>query len=158
MKKWLFALFIIATVAGCSVDTDGQKQAIKDTILNYNRLLAEGYARMNMSALKQAATEEQVQKVYFHMAALGEAKIRMESELKKIEFSDIRLHGRDAALVKTKETWDYTHFDTKTKKPERIAAGVIYDLEYKLIKKGDRWFVDSVKAVEEEHGKARKKQ
>ena len=66
-------------------------QEVKDTILRYNKLLTGGYSKMNMTPLREVATLEQSIRVYDHMAALGEAGIRMESQLVDIKFLDINI-------------------------------------------------------------------
>lgn len=138
MKKAIFVISILAIyICGCRVDTEKDTRAIKDTILRYNQLLAEGYARMNMTPLKEVATPEHAQKVYHHMAALGESKVRMESQLVDIEFSDIQFPKKDFAGVKTREKWNYTHINIGSKMPgQTVVQGLIYKLSYELVKKG----------------------
>ncbi|NTW60762.1 MAG: hypothetical protein HGA43_16545 [Nitrospirae bacterium] len=83
------------------------------------------------------------------MAALGEAKIRMESTLKSIEFTGITFPGRDEAAVFTREVWDYTHIDTGTRAPVKAQKNVSYSLKYTLKKEQVRWYVASVEVVDE---------
>jgi hypothetical protein len=150
MKKVFVALLIIVWIGGCHAVTDKDILDVKDTILRYNQLLSEGYAKMNMTPLKEVATEEHAQKVYYHMAALGEAKIRMESKLVNIEFSDIQFPKKDLAKVKTNEKWDYTHVNIGTKMPaQKVVKGLIYRLSYELVKTDGRWLVSSVSVLEE---------
>jgi hypothetical protein len=138
------------SITGCHFGTDKDIRAVKDTILRYNQLLAEGYAKMNMTPLREVATEEHALKVYYHMAALGEAKIRMESHLVGIEFLDIQFPKKDSARVKTREKWNYTHVHINTKMPaQTVVQGLIYNLSYDLIKKDGRWLVSSVSVLEE---------
>jgi hypothetical protein len=150
MKKVFVTLSIIVWIGGCHAVTEKDIVDVKDTILRYNQLLSEGYAKMNMTPLKEVATEEHAQKVYYHMAALGEAKIRMESKLVNIEFSDIQFPGKDLARVKTREKWDYTHVSINTEMPARtVVQGLIYRLSYELVKTDGRWLVSSVSVLEE---------
>ncbi len=156
MKKALVVILLMVTcIGGCGVSTEKDTQAVKDTILRYNQLLAEGYATMNMTPLQGVATEEHTQKPYHHMSALGEAKIRMESELVDIEFLDFQLPEKDLARVKTKERWNYTHINIGSKMPgQTVAQGLIYKLSYELVRKDGRWFVSSVTVLEGEGDKA----
>src|SRR4030043_76836 len=151
MKKTiLIILLVVICICGCRAGTEKDTKAVKDTILRYNQLLAEGYARMNMTPLREVATEEHAQKVYHHMAALGEAKIRMESRLGDIEFSDIQFPKKDFAKVKTKERWNYTHINIDSKMPaQTVVQGLLYRLSYELVKKDGRWFVSSISVLEE---------
>jgi len=151
MKKVLLVILLMGIcIGGCHISTEKDTQQVKDTILKYNQLLAEGYARMNMTPLREVATEEHAQKVYHHMAALGEAKIRMESRLVDIEFSDIQFPKKDFAKVKTKERWNYTHINIDSKMPaQTVVQGLLYRLSYGLVKKDGRWFVSSISVLEE---------
>ena len=151
MKKTiLIILLTVIYVVGCRAGTEKDTRAVKDTILRYNQLLAEGYARMNMTPLREVATEEHAQKVYHHMAALGEAKIKMESQLIDIEFLDIQYPKKDLVRVKTKEKWNYTHINIGTKMPaQTVVQGLIYKLSYELVRKDGRWVVSSISVLEE---------
>jgi hypothetical protein len=150
MKKVVVALLIIVWIGGCHAGTEKDIRDVKDTILRYNQLLAEGYARMNTTPLKEVATPEHAQKVYHHMAALGEAKIRMESQLVDIEFSDIQFPKKDFARVKTREKWNYTHINIGSKMPgQTVVQGLIYKLSYELVRKDGKWFVSSISVLEE---------
>jgi hypothetical protein len=152
MKKTLVViLFTLIWIGGCGNRTDKDTVAVTHTILRYNQLLAKGYAEMNMTPLQQVATEQQARKVYNHMSALGEAKIRMESELVDIEFLDTQLLDKGgAAKVKTREKWNYTHVSTDEKMPsQKVVQGLIYTLSYDLVRKDDRWLVSSVSVLEE---------
>ena len=144
-------------INGCFFGTGKETKEVKDTILRYNQLLAEGYARMNMTPLQEVATLEQATKVYHHMAALGEAKIRMESKLAGIEFLDIQFPGENLAKVKTKEKWNYTHVNINTKMPaQSVVQGLIYNLSYELVKKNGKWLVSSVSVLEEPNAPEKK--
>jgi len=150
MKKSLsLALLIFFGVCGCRTSPDTNVQAVKDTVLRYNQLLAEAYANMNMNPLREVATADQAAKEFRHMAALGEARIRMESTLKSIEFSGMTFSGRDEASAITTETWDYTHFDMRTRTPVKVQKNVSYTLKYALKKENARWYVVSVEVVDE---------
>jgi hypothetical protein len=149
-KATIIILIAIMSIVGCRSGTEKDTKMVKDTILRYNQLLAEGYAKMNMTPLQEVATLEHATKVYHHMAALGEAKIRMESQLVGIEFLDIQFPKKDIAKVKTREKWNYTHVNINTKMPaQTIVKGLTYNLSYDLIKKDGRWLVSSVSVLEE---------
>ena len=149
MKKTIFIIILTIAINGCLFGTGKETKEVKDTILRYNQLLAEGYARMNMTPLKEVATPEHAQKVYHHMAALGEAKIRMESKLVDIEFSDVQFPRKDFVRAKTKEKWNYNHINIDSKMPaQTLVQGLLYRLSYELIKKNGKWYVSSVSVLE----------
>lgn len=162
MKKALFMLFALVgtSVCGYGADSERDSLAAQHTVLRYDQLLAQGYATMNMTNLQEVATKEQAVKVYNHMAALGEGKIRMESQLEDIDFLDIRLPEKDLARVKTREKWNYTHInmanDGKTMPSRKVVQGLIYNLAYELVRQDGRWLVSSVSVLNEEKRESRR--
>lgn len=134
---------------GCTLARDRDVQAVQDTIARYNQLLAEGYAKMIMTPLREVATDEQAQKVYYHMAALGESRVRMESRLKKADFLEVKFPSRTAAVAKTRELWEYAHINIDTGKTVKTEKDVVYSLVYELVKKDGRWIVTSVTGLNE---------
>jgi hypothetical protein len=150
MKKAVVIIVLtIVYICGCRVSTEEGIQEVKNTILRYNQLLAEGYAKMNMTLLQEVATLDHATKVYHHMAALGEAKIRIESQLVGIEFLDTQFPKKDLARVKTREKWNYTHVNINTKMPtQTVVKGLIYNLSYDLVRKDGKWLVSSVSILE----------
>jgi hypothetical protein len=148
MKKTLsLALLIFFGVYGCPTSPDPTTQAVKDTILRYNQLLAEGYANMNMNPLQEVATADQAGKEYRHMAALGEANIRMAAALKSIEFSAVVVSRDGSASAVTKEVWDYTHLDVRTRTPVTKQQDIVYTLKYELKQENRRWLVASIETI-----------
>ena len=126
-------------------------QEVKDTILRYNKLLTGGYSKMNMTPLREVATLEQSIRVYDHMAALGEAGIRMESQLVDIKFLDIQFPKKDFAKVKTSERWNYSHIRIDSEMPgQNFVKGLIYKLSYELVRKDEKWLVSSVTVLGED--------
>jgi hypothetical protein len=152
MKKTLVVAFVIITwIGGCRADTEKDTLAVQHSVLRYTQLLAEGYAKMNMTALLQVATDEQALRAYHHMSALGSSKIRMESELVDIEFLDIEFPEREMASVKTREKWNYTHMNIDTTMPAQTTVeGITYTLSYGLVRKNSRWLVSSVSVIRED--------
>jgi len=93
---------------------------------------------MNMNELVQVATIEHATKVYNHMAAIGEANIKMNSQLKKIDFIDLKFPKKNKAVVSTREVWDFVHTDINTNKKILEEKDFVYELKYVLIKDSDR--------------------
>lgn len=151
MKKTLFAvLVVVLSLCGCHAGTDKQTQEIKNAILRYNHLLSEGYIKMNMAPLLETAAPDHVQKVYYHMAALGEAKIRMESQLVDLKFLEFQFLSKYAAKARTREKWNYSHTRIGETLPVRkVVEGYIYQLSYLLVKDDSRWLVSSVSVSED---------
>ena len=150
-QKTVCPWLMVVLLAGCGPCAGDDVKAARDTVLKYNQLLAEGYAKMDMTLLQKVATQEQAEKVYTHMAALGEAKIRMESQLVDIHFFDVRWPEENVAQVKTRETWNYTHVNIDAKMPRQTTVtGLVYTLSYVLLLQHGQWFVSSVTVLEKE--------
>lgn len=114
----------------------------------YNQLLREGYQSFNMNPLQQAATKRQAETLYIHMAALGEGRVRMESSLKDIQFTEVNIQQESKATVKTKEVWDFRHIDIDKKQVVLDEKDFEYLITYELVKEGPRWLVAKVVAKE----------
>lgn len=151
IRKGYRIIALLVLLSACSGESGDSKQ-VKSTIMRYNQLLAEGYRSLNMTPIQEVATAEQAQKVYHHMAALGEMNRRMESELKKIEFLEVNLKGGASALVRTRETWDFTHRKIKTGEVALDQKNFVYQLTYELGKTGGHWQVKNVTAMEQDKG------
>ena len=149
MKKALvLVLMMFICAGGCRVLSERDAQEVKDTILRYNKLLSEGYAHLDMTPLREVATEEQAQKAYQHMAALGEAGVRMESNLIDIKFLEIKFPKKNLSEVITKEKWNYSHIKIGTKMPgQTVVRGVNYKLSYELVRRNEKWLVLSVSVL-----------
>lgn len=141
----LIAIALIATalLAGCSAGSREKEQA-KGTIMAYNRLLAKGYASMNMGDLANVADLRQVSKVYYHMAALGEARTKLVSELNNIRFGELKFLNVSTATIGTSEQWAFRHVNIDTGKVTLEEKSYPYALDYLLRKRDGTWRVKAV--------------
>ncbi|OGW25223.1 MAG: hypothetical protein A2X59_12555 [Nitrospirae bacterium GWC2_42_7] len=146
MKNAIAVLTMLILLSGCSKET----ARIQDTVIRYNQLLIEGYKSLNMNPLQEVATKEQATKLYYHMAALGEADIRMHSQLKKIDFQGVTFPGSDKAVVMTREVWDFAHMDIRSGEKIYEEKGFIYNVSYELMKDKERWLIEKVVASSDE--------
>ncbi|WP_298268795.1 hypothetical protein [Geobacter sp.] len=119
-------------------------QQVQGTIRRYNQLLIDGYRKMNMNPLQEVATPEQAEKLYFHMAALGEGRLRLDSTLKNISFVNIDMAKPDEATVVTRETWDYTHVNLNTGGKFDEEKDFVYEMKYTLKRRDGRWIITNV--------------
>ena len=138
---------LVALIAGCS-RTGEADQAVKGVVMRYTHLVAEGYANMNMTPLREVATVEESTRAYHHMAALGEARTRMISHLKKMEFLEIASPGEGRKVVRTRETWDFMHRHLDSDKVLLEEKDFIYLVTYELQKEGDRWVISRKTAMD----------
>lgn len=143
---------VVLFAAGCGImprfEAD-DTQAVRQTVMAYTEALARGFETLDMNALNQVATEEQATQAFFLMAALGESRVRMTSELKDIEFGEVTFAEEGQASATTTETWDYDHISIDTSETVRSERGVVYRLRYDLALTDGRWFVTNVTCIDE---------
>ncbi|WP_298440164.1 hypothetical protein [Geobacter sp.] len=138
--------FLLA-FSGCSTAESKEAELIKGTIRRYNQLLIEGYKRMNMNPLQEVTTPEQAEKLYFHMAALGEGRLRLDSTLKEISFTSVDMSKPGEATAVTRETWDFTHVNLNTGGKFSEEKDFIYEMRYTLKSRDGRWLITSVSTL-----------
>lgn len=135
-----------ATVKSGATGLSEQERGIRSTVTLYNALLAEGYARQNMSGLAEVASEDQAYTEYLHMSAIGEMERRLVSTLTSMTFESVTVSGT-AATVRTRETWDYEHISIAKATSGTVQLkehDVVYRLTYSLELRKDRWIVTAV--------------
>ena len=121
--------------------------AVRNQVVAYTALLAEGYETLSMNHLLQVATEERAMKAFYHMAALGEARVRMIAVLEKINFAEVAFPDDSQAQVRTSEKWSYQYRDVDTD-AERFTNHADYSLLYTLLRRDGVWLVAEVEVVE----------
>jgi len=133
-------LLIVLNIAGCYHREQGQMQ---ETVRQYCLLLAEGYQNLDMHRLNFVATKEQTAKVYNHMAALGEGRLKMVSKLLSLDFLTVQEESDGHTTMQTREKWKYSYLNIDSGKPE-ISDKVTYTLLYHLEKANDHWLVAAI--------------
>jgi hypothetical protein len=158
----LIVLFLLTALSGCQESTSNKqgssgKQVSSDPaklshtlIERYNSLLSEGYKTTNMTKLQEVTTPELAEKAYYHMAAIGEGKSRMVSELKKIDFVVTDCNTPAKCRVVTKEIWDFAYADIVTGARSKEVKDYIYDVQYLLENRQGRWVITEITATGEE--------
>jgi len=163
-SKLLVPIFVLALLVGCKDSTPGKSAAPSQVppvastaaeeshnlIKRYNQLLSEGYKTTNMTKLQEVATQELAEKAYYHMAAIGEGKSRMVSELKKIEFKETDCSKPANCRVVTRETWDFGYADIQTGQKSNEVKDYIYDVQYLLENRQGRWIITGITATGED--------
>lgn len=176
LKRVFVLMLMLAALAGCSEKKREpqppppqagaplppqpnlpREELVKKIVERYNELLAAGYRSLNMNPLQEVATPAQAEKVYTHMAALGEGSVRMVSRLKKIDYVRLRFPGEAKAEVGTRELWDFAYTDIKTGAKNEEEKDFPYDVTYTLEKKDGRWFITDVVASSERDAREKMK-
>ena len=119
-------------------------------IVKYNSLLSEGYKTTDMTKLQEVTTPELAEKAYYHMAAIGEGKSRMVSEMKKLDFVETDCSKLSMCRVVTKEVWDFAYADILTGARSNEVKDYRYDVQYVLENKQGRWLITEITATGEE--------
>jgi len=151
LNRTLFFALVLCSLVSCRQETPRpvDPEILKQTVIRYNQRLSEGYRTLNMNGLLDVATKERTAKAYYHMAALGEERKRMEAKPRSISFVEIKHVAPDRAEVQTREEWDYRHIDIDSN--EVVFQGAItYTLLYTLIRQGDHWLVSDIEIQKEE--------
>jgi len=163
----LLLFFLIAAIAGCKDTASSNKPlgtaplstspasapAAEEShrlIVRYNQLLSEGYKTTNMTKLQEVTTPELAEKAYYHMAAIGEGKSRMVSELKQLDFIETDCAKPSKCRVVTKERWDFGYADILTGNRSSEVKDYIYDVQYLLENRQGRWMITEITATGEE--------
>ncbi len=133
-------------VASTATSTNG----VQRLVLNYNSLLSDGYKTINMTKLQEVATQELAEKAYYHMAAIGEGKSRMVSEMKKIDFVSTDFSTAAKCRIITKEIWDFAYADIVTGVRSNEVKDYQYDVRYELENRSGRWVIVDISATGEE--------
>lgn len=147
------AVLLLLAFAGCISGSEEESNKIRETIKRYNQLLSESYMRADMALMEQVVSSNQASRLEHRLDALKMNRIRMEAELKKLEFIEVNFLSKkrdaDKAVAKTHETWNVRHVDIKTGNTVKKIDGLIYVMSYELIRKDNEWIVDDAVIVEE---------
>ncbi len=148
----IVTFFLICLVlAGCSSHS-GESRDVKAVIMRYDQLLADCYRNLNMNPMQEVATPEHATKLYYHMAALGEGGVRMDSVLKGIDFVETGFPEAGKAVVRTRERWDFVHYGITKGEKQYEEKAFPYVMTYRLTKASGRWLVESITAEAERKG------
>lgn len=148
LSRTLVAAILIALLlSGCASSQTKQQEAVRRTILRYDDLLTQGYRSMNMNPMAEVATDLQAQDEYIHMSSLAEGGVRLDPELKDIQFVKVSVEAT-SAKAETRETWDYKQYSRADGKLALVQKGLIYELAWDLVRKDQgHWLVEDVRAI-----------
>jgi hypothetical protein len=127
-------LLLPLALSACSPEArlSAEERAVRTTIDRYDSLLAEGYRSMNMNAMREVASRLQAETEYIHMSSLAEGGIRLDPELRRLEFVRVSLEAT-SAQAETRETWDYRHYSRATGALVLEQKGLVYVTDVRAI-------------------------
>ncbi|HBR18492.1 MAG: hypothetical protein A3G39_04350 [Deltaproteobacteria bacterium RIFCSPLOWO2_12_FULL_43_16] len=148
--RGLILLFFLVLVYSCNSATKDPEVSILETnIRRYNRALIDAYKELSVDPLQEIASEREMGKVNMIIMGFRAKNQYMESELKGIEFKEIKRNKEDSADVETKEAWRFRYMDKKTGQEVKPWAEAEYKLSYHIIKNQGKWLVGTVEFVKE---------
>jgi hypothetical protein len=139
---------LVAWIAGCvpSGVPAGEEQ-VRATITRYDELLAAGYRSLDMNQMRQVASQLQAESEYIHMSALAEGGVRLDPQLRKLEFLRVSVETT-SAQAETREVWDYRHYSRATGALVLEQKGLVYHLAWSLSREtSGTWLVTDVRAI-----------
>jgi len=83
------------------------------------------------------------------MAALGEARVKMDAQLLDIKFIDIKDSGKDKREVTTEEKWIYKYTGLDSNKTTDNSSGR-YRIKYNLEKRSGNWLITDISVIKAE--------
>jgi hypothetical protein len=145
--RMVAVMCLVLLLVGCSSARPSEHEAVRKTILRYNDLLAQGYRSLDMNPMQEVATKLQAEAEYIHMSSLAEGGVRLDPELRHIEFVKVSVEATSAS-VETRERWDYRHYARADGKLALEQTGLVYVLAWDLERQADgRWLVSDVRAI-----------
>lgn len=142
------AIIWVFICLGCTSPEQTHEKHLKTIVAKYNNALTQAYSSRFLSSLSEVASEKEVNKVEVIIASFFQGNTLMESELHRMDFHDVNIEG-DKATVRTSEDWSYRWVDFRTSEEIEPLKDIHYEMLYHLIKKDDKWLVDSVEDVGE---------
>lgn len=143
------AVAVAATAAWLCLRSQADVPAIEieSVIRRYNELLVEGYRALNMGRMHEVASQLQAEDEYIHMSSLAEGGVRLDPDLKNLEFVSVSVEST-SAHAETRETWDYRHYSRTTGKLVLEQKDLVYHLAWDLSREPNgTWLVTDVRAI-----------
>lgn len=148
-------LFFIVTLAftwlisSCAqIEKSQDRMLVKDTIMNYNKLLIEAAKTGNTEPLKDLLIQREREKLNHWIASWHDSDVYMDGRLENIKFKNITISG-NAANVITAEDWAYEYKNLETRQSALPASSIHYEMEYILQKIDNKdnkeWIIKEIK-------------
>jgi hypothetical protein len=142
-------LVLVLLAGGCfpSSSLSPDEKAVRTIIQRYDKLLADGYRALNMNGMREVASQLQAEDEYIHMSSLAEGGMRLDSELRSLEFLSVSVEAT-SARAETRETWDYRQYSRATGALLLEQKGLVYHLAWDLARQPNGgWLVTEVRAI-----------
>jgi len=154
IKSTLVVAFIALAVS-CSRET----VEVKNTVLAYNRLLTEAYAKPDPSVVDFFASKAEQKRIRANIAFIGQNRRLLISEELAFKFVDVQVNANDKqAEARTIEVWRMYLVDARTRKQISDKAEFRYEKTYELVKVEGHWLVDRADKVKTEVVKHEKRE
>jgi hypothetical protein len=136
---------ILAGSLSCGSSTN-EDAVIMKAVGKYNQALVIAYRNVDFGPLGGAASEKEAKKVRVIVNSYLEGNQVMESDVKRIDFKDVKVEG-DRATARTSEDWTYRWVDFKTGEEVEPLKDIHYEMLYHLEKIDEKWLVEKVEDI-----------
>lgn len=126
-------------------DFKGEKAAIRELIIRYNKAVAAAQISMdNLAVLKGLTTKKEFTRMYASIEQdRGEGKI-MSCTLRNLTFVKISLKGENEGVVRTAEDWFFEDRDRETGAAVSPLTDTEYEVEYGVVLREGVWLVNAI--------------
>lgn len=142
--RWVTVALALTALSSCAqIEKAKDKVSIKDTVMSYNKGLADASRTGDMKPLEGIASNDVLRKLYYWRAAWSDSNVYMDGTLKDMKFTTVDITGQTAKALTT-EDWVYTYRNITTKEVVAPAAGSLYEMEYLLQKNNNKWVITTI--------------
>lgn len=125
-------------------DLKGEKAAVRDLVVNYNKAVLESQINMEkLGNLKRITTKSEYTRMYASLEKDRTDNRIMSCTLREIEFKEINV-DKGKSVVKTREEWLFEDRELKTGKKLAPFKNFEYEVQYTIVKQGGRWVVGGI--------------
>ena len=136
-------LLLLPLLCVFSCAKDPEESAAVQAVKAYNVALVQTYRDAVLDYMKPFASEDEINKLYPLMLALGAINSRMVAIQDEFKVLDVDIE-QNIARVETKEKWTYWWEDRQTGAIVKPKAVQDYKIVYRLKKVRGRWIVNSL--------------
>ena len=141
------ALAAAAALFGCRSDRAEAERAVRA----YNEAAILAYRTRDFGPLREVATEGEWGRVVVLVDLKSAARLVLESELQKLEITEVEKTGPDAMRVRARERWRYHDRPLDPGRPSGTQFVVDMVLEYRFVREAGRWKLDRARTLSSDY-------
>ncbi len=145
----LLSLICIVLLLPASCVKSAEKKDVETVIRAYNNALEKAFETKDFGPLKDLTTEREYNKATIYIMSYAGQDERLSAHLIKFDIKRTAISGNSADAV-TSEEWEYERVNMATGEAVTPYTLYTYEMNYKLLKDGDKWKVDQLKIIKED--------